>query len=539
MTPEQTAIHERLEQQRQALQALHDAEKTARERNVLGQFATPFPLAQEVTRAAIRLLPTDAPIHFGEPSCGSGAFFSALTSLHAAPQIASATGFEIDPAYAQVARELWASRGLRVVEDDFTKAALGPAAERPTLILANPPYVRHHHLGPDKERLQRLAKQATGIAVNGLAGLYVYFMLISHEWLQDDGLSSWLIPSEFMDVNYGTALKAYLTEKVSLLSLHRFDPSDRQFEDALVSSAVVTFRKTLPGPETTATFSFGGHLDAPTVSQRVTIRELKATRKWTALPERPGSSLRARAIDGLLLGDLFAIKRGIATGANAFFILKRAEAQALGLEEEALRPVLPSPRHLKQKRVECAPDGHPAIDPQLVLIDCDRPPHEVEEFYPNLWHYLQGAEEKGIHAGYLVGKRRPWYKQEQRPPAPFLCTYMGRAVGHQHPFRFILNRSQAVATNLFLTLYPKEMLAHILRDEPAAVEEVFGLLNQIDSHSLRGEGRVYGGGLHKIEPKELACVSASIFVNRFPQMARGSVRQLSLVLERKTRPYAP
>jgi hypothetical protein len=42
-----------------------------------------------------------------------------------------------------------------------------------------------------------------------------------------------LIPSEFMDVNYGAAVKRYLLNKVTLLHIHRFDPHDVQFGDAL------------------------------------------------------------------------------------------------------------------------------------------------------------------------------------------------------------------------------------------------------------------------------------------------------------------
>jgi hypothetical protein len=50
-----------------------------------------------------------------------------------------------------------------------------------------------------------------------------------------------------MDVNYGRVLKRYLTERVTLRRIHRFDASDVQFDDALVTSAVVVFENTPPG----------------------------------------------------------------------------------------------------------------------------------------------------------------------------------------------------------------------------------------------------------------------------------------------------
>ena len=94
--------------------------------------------------------------------------------------------------------------------------------------------------------------------ISGLAGLYCYFLLLCHDWMEEQGLAIWLIPSEFMDVNYGVTLRRYLTERVTLLHIHRFCPTDVQFTDALVSSAVVVFRKTLPSPRHRVRFSFAG-----------------------------------------------------------------------------------------------------------------------------------------------------------------------------------------------------------------------------------------------------------------------------------------
>lgn len=39
------------------------------------------------------------------------------------------------------------------------------------------------------------------------------------------------------------------------------------------------------------------------------------------------------------------------------------------------------------------------------------------------------------------------------------------------------------------------------------------ILNRITPHQLLSEGRVYGGGLHKVEPKELAQIPARLVLD--------------------------
>src|SRR5438105_4695499 len=51
-------------------------------------------------------------------------------------------------------------------------------------------------------------------------------------------------------------------------------------------------------------------------------------------------------------------------------------------------------------------------------------------------------------SGHQESRRLPWYAQEKRAPAPFLCTYMGRAQNGRKPFRFLWNQSRALASNL-------------------------------------------------------------------------------------------
>jgi hypothetical protein len=74
-------------------------------------------------------------------------------------------------------------------------------------------------------------------------------------------------------------------------------------------------------------------------------------------------------------------------------------------------------------------------------------------------------------------------------------------------------------------LYPKNGLARMLRSHTDRAADVFALLRQVTGHELRGEGRVYGGGLNKIEPSELARISAAALVSRWPELETAGQHQ--------------
>ncbi len=489
------------ESRRLVEQSRLDLLKTPRERNMLGQFATPPALSLEIARYAWnKLRRREGNFRFLDPALGTGSFFGAFRQVFPAERIEHALGIELDAAFAEAASAIWRSHGLQVIHGDFTKQ---PVVAPCNVLLANPPYVRHHHVGAEeKRRLGELVGKATGLRLSGLAGLYCYFLLIAHDWMAENGFAVWLIPSEFMDVNYGDVVKRYLSEKVSLIHVHRFCPSDVQFDDALVSSAVVVFEKRKPSRNHTAIFSFGGTLTDPKESREVSLALLRETRKWSMLTRPPTDDILAPS--GVRLGDLFTVKRGVATGNNAFFVVPKSKLRQLGIPLDCVKPILPSPRYLRQEIVETDEDGWPAIDEPLALIDCRQPEEYVRKHWPKFWEYLEEGKSRDIDKGYITSRRSPWYSQERRETAAFLCTYMGRS--RERPFRFIWNQSQATAANVYLLLYPKKCIAESVRQQPA---EVFEALQAITPADFFDAGRVYGGGLHKMEPAELMRLPAA------------------------------
>lgn len=514
------AAHIQKEQTRQVAQVALDAIRTQAERNKLGQFATPPALAADILSYAKKIIPNRQKVSFFDPAFGTGSFYAALLKTFSANRISSASGYEVDPHYGGIAFELWAETGLNLQLSDFTKAK--PFEEKFNLIICNPPYVRHHHiLNGEKARIQKATREACGVQIGGLAGLYCYFLGLSHAWMTQGGIAGWLIPSEFMDVNYGEALKEYLLNKVTLLHIHRFNPQDIQFNDAIVSSAVVWFKKEKPPQDYDIEFSYGGTLATPKITNMITAQALRDEIKWTRFP-----LAAVRIKDNVpTLADFFSIRRGLATGDNSYFILTADQIAAQQLPQECFRPILPSPRYLNATEVLSDEDGNPIIEKPLFLLDCRLPETEIKKRYPTLWAYLLEGKKRGVADRYLCNHRTPWYSQENRPESLFVCTYLGREnTKRSKPFRFILNWSRATVTNVYLNLYPKPLLAQAMSAKTVSPRQVWELLDRICPQAMLDESRVYGGGLRKLEPKELARVPAvelaELFSDNKPRLAR-------------------
>lgn len=110
---------------------------------------------------------------------------------------------------------------------------------------------------------------------------------------------------------------------------------------------------------------------------------------------------------------------------------------------------------------------------------------------------------------------------------------MGRNMAKRDkPFRFILNGSQATAANVYLLLYPKPALARALAGNRTLGRKVWEFLNGIDAATLLGEGRVYGGGLYKMEPKELANVPAEAIAALLPAAEHRPPTQVDMFREK-------
>ena len=115
-----------------------------------------------------------------------------------------------------------------------------------------------------------------------------------------------------------------------------------------------------------------------------------------------------------------------------------------------------------------------------------------------------GRDRERISKRYLCAQREVWYFQERREASPLSGIVHGQVKWRSEcPIRFFVNFSSAIVTNVFLNLYPTLELNSALGGDRERMIEFVNALNAIPGDSVLQAGRAYGGGLHKIEPKEL------------------------------------
>lgn len=465
-------------------------------------FLTPPEIAREMLQEALRVHGDERLIDFGDPALGNGIFFATLMRLIEPARLSSAVGVEIDARRAATVRGKWGGP-LQVTRGDFIEH---PSHDPRSLVVANPPYLRFQKLDRDRTRAwaEHLGRELN-LNISGRADLFVYFVLAAHAWMQEGAVACWLLPTEFMENQYGEVLRRYLTSRVELLRIHVYDRDAPQFDNAKVTSAIVLFRNSRPDSRGKVTLSAGGSMLKPARSRQVEQSELQTRKRWSVQSIVGPVVARRRNGTEASLGQLFRVRRGIATGANSLFVVPDETSRALAIPVEWRKPVVPRARTLPDNVIHADKNGDPTGFDFKWLIDLDADWSSIQQRCPDLAQYLRDVE-RTVGTRTLVRTRRPFYRQEQIPSPLFLFSYMAPSAANRRS-RFFMNESRAVILNNYLGLYPCGALEQALANGSIDRQRVMDALLEVEAVDLADGGRTYSTGLVKLEPSDLASVA--------------------------------
>lgn len=393
-----------------------------------------------------------------DPAVGTGAFFHAAKSIAQEKGLrVRFTGVEIDSDALMLSLE----HGL--LPEDIAEVTIGDffsySPERQfKAITANPPYIRHHLIDPEKKTtLQRFASQILGKKLDGRAGLHIYFLIRALSLLGEDGKLAIIVPADTCEGKFAPALWEWITTHFVLDAVITFSPQATPFQDVDVNPIILLIRKSAPAKQThflwvqcnqsktdaLKAWVRSGFKDNSTDALFVAVRSLKEG-LTTGLSRRPTAYIKTT----YRLGDFVKVMRGIATGNNDFFLMTSEKAKQLGIPESFFVRAIARTRDVPAEEITYETiawlehQGRPTMLLSLGKENLDVLPHSVRR-------YIEQGEKLGLHKRPLLAKRRPWYKVETRIPPPFLFAYLGR----RHS-RFIRNKAKVVPLTGFLCVYP-------------------------------------------------------------------------------------
>lgn len=451
--------------------------RSREKRRQTGATYTPPPIVNAIVSWAKGVNPS--PNRVIDPGVGSGRFISEAARNF---PTANLVGIDIDPLALLMARAnacvLGYMNRLHLALGDYRDIQL-PECQGSTLFIGNPPYVRHHEIADRWKTWFAATADRYGFAASKLSGLHIHFFLRTRELAKQGDYGAFITSAEWLDVNYGSALRHLLADGLGGSAVHVIDPKAKPFADALTTGAVTCFR--IGERKTHFVMRAVDRLEDLTPLDKgrpIEWEKLATARKWSVFLRDRGN-----APDGFIeLGEIFRVHRGQVTGPNEAWI---AGDTGRWIPRRFLRRTITKAREL----LAAGPELITAVGLKRV-VDL---PISLDELSAdelrNVRKYLAWAKTLGAHNSYVAKQRRSWWAVELREPSPILVTYMAR----QAP-AFVLNTAKARNLNIAHGLYPRE---------PIAEGDLKAIVAYLRRHTTTVGGRVYAGGLVKFEPKEL------------------------------------
>ena len=471
------------------LERTYMAETSIAHRKRFAQFFTPYSVARLMAKWALGNRNTGLVL---DPAFGLGVFAKAIHEI--SPQVI-VQGLDVDPHIIE-----WAAKAhpdgskVEIRCEDYLQHDWDAKYDG---IICNPPYFKFHDY--DNASGIEAFEDRLDYRLSGFTNLYALFMLKSLGQLKAGGRMAYLVPSEFLNSNYGNAVKRNLLASGMLRHVIVIDSKENLFEGATTTASILLCANDAAVVPVRFT-AVGGQDDWDRLSDlesdhwdcsgtAILPGLIDPDIKWRAYYQASEGANFSRLVP---FSKYARVVRGIATGANEFFTFSAEKAVEKGIPSHCLLPTVCKAADVKapfftQSSLQELIESHRTA----YLLNAEA----GVEMSQSVQEYVRAGELAGIHTRHLTAHRKPWFALERRPPAPIWVGVFNRT-----GLKFIRNETQALNLTTFHCVYPHR-------------EDLFGsveidllfayLLTDVSKRIFSDNRREYGNGLHKFEPNDL------------------------------------
>lgn len=383
-------------------------------------------------------------------------------------------------------------------------------------IVCNPPYMRFQKF-LDRNSVFASFQDKLHIRLSGYTNTASAFLVKSLSELDERGRLAYIMPLEFLNTGYGAIVKKLLLKGHHLVAIVSLECERDIFPDATTSVGLVLYDSAKHYDKVNF-YSLSNIDDLETFSSlqptsAIPVEELNPEAKW--LPYLQTVKVTFDANQMVPLVNYGRFSRGIATGANEYFVLTPSKAQSLGLHQNDYVCCISRSSQISHAMfTKRDVDDLLHKDAPLLLFSSNGSASDAAK------RYIQDGEAHGYHERFLTKNRNPWYKTERRNPAPLLLGVFSRG-----GYKIIRNKSEALnltcyhgfQPDLFGIQYLEHLFLYFLSET--------GM--EITSLSIRK----YGDSLDKFEPNDLnsAMVPTPDFFDMLSQeMVKHALREVEV-----------
>ncbi|WP_157206415.1 HsdM family class I SAM-dependent methyltransferase [Mariniflexile maritimum] len=458
-------------------------------RKKFAQFFTPFPIANAMAKWILGNKQLETVL---EPAFGLGVFSRAILNQQKKINI---KGFEVDEIILGNAKEYF---------DDFENVNLqlqdymyNDWKNKYDGIICNPPYFKFHDY--DNKNILKEIETNLKCKLNGFTNLYTLFLLKSIHQLSKNGRCAYIIPSEFLNSDYGKLVKTYLIKSKTLRHIIVIDFEENVFDDALTTASIILCAN--DNLKDKVQFSnihslqdlskideiINKYPNLSETEQTYSFTELNPEIKWKAYYQKQNSI----KFKNLVPFSTYAkVVRGIATGSNEYFTFNLSKAKEFNIDEQYLLPCICSAKDAKTSFFTKQDfEELKKSNKSVFLFNAQNSTDK------NISSYIQKGESEEINKRFLTASRTPWYSLENRKPAPIWVSVFNRS-----GLRFIRNEANISNLTSYHCIYPKQTSLFSEID----IDLLFAyLLTDTAKQIFEDNSRQYGNGLQKFEPNDL------------------------------------
>lgn len=444
-----------------------------------GSFYTPYNLVEFMTDYIHGRINVNRIL---EPSAGDGRFVEYLKSFDSFIHL-----IENDPSKT---KELFNRKfkNTEITCQDFITFSL-EYTEKYDLIIGNPPYISKKNLTEEQRTAAKELVKSFNLPDDLFQNLWVLFILGSVKLLSENGVIFFVLPFEFLQVQYAEKLRGFLEEKFNTIEITTFEK--RVFTD-IEQDVCLVYLTNEQIDKPYVKYTTINSVEKPEIIFESVIMKNKPIKKWSncILNDDETEILERISVQYPQIRSFGDISPGIVTGANSFFIMDRTKAEQLQMEpQNGYLKILSRSSDISNKLLFTAQDFEDLIShkKKIYLINLTGIPEK--NFSGKLKEHLKQGEKDKVNERYKCKQRNRWYD------VPIVKTgdicFFKRY--HRIP-RIIINESEIHTTDIAYNIRLKEKFDKY--------SFAFCFYNSLTLVLCEYNGRFYGGGVGELVPSE-------------------------------------